>query len=277
MSIIPVEQLTEIVRKTRAVFENSSLVSSVHQKGPIDFVTDADMQVQALLSAELSALCPDIQFMGEEKDNSEIDRDGTLWILDPIDGTTNLIHHFCHSTVSLALASHRTVVAAIVYNPYTDELFSAEKGKGAFLNGAPIHASRNGTLQQSVIFTGTSPYYHEYADWIFGKAREIYLCSQDIRRIGSAALELAYVAAGRADGFYESRLSPWDYAAGLLLIQEAGGTVTDLSGRALDCTAPSSVLASNGLIHGELEAILSPGPQGIEQDADKDNCPQGTP
>ena len=133
MSIIPVEQLTEIVRKTRAVFENSSLVSSVHQKGPIDFVTDADMQVQALLSAELSALCPDIQFMGEEKDNSEIDRDGTLWILDPIDGTTNLIHHFCHSTVSLALASHRTVLAAIVYNPYTDELFSAEKGKGAFL------------------------------------------------------------------------------------------------------------------------------------------------
>lgn len=253
-------QLAEIVRRTRPVFEDARLVSSVHQKGPVDFVTDADMRVQAFLSEELSALAPDIQFMGEEKDNTGIDRDGSLWILDPVDGTTNLIHHFCHSTVSLALARRRTVTAAVIYNPYTDELFSADLGKGAFLNGTPIHVSRNETLRQSVIFTGTSPYYHEYAGWIFDKAREIYLCSQDIRRIGSAALELAYVAAGRADGFYESLLAPWDYAAGLLLIQEAGGTVTDLQGRAPDCTAPSSLLASNGLIHGELEGILSPGP-----------------
>lgn len=259
---VPVSRLAEIVRKTRPMFTDPKLTGSVHQKGPVDFVTDADTQIQTFLSRELSLLCPDIQFMGEEKDNSSIDRDGSLWILDPVDGTTNLIHSFCHSTLSLALAVRREVTAAIVYNPYTDELFSAEKGRGAFLNGSPVQVSGNASLQESLIFTATSPYHHEYADWVFEKAREIYLRCQDIRRIGSAALELAYIAAGRADGFYESHLAPWDFAAGLLLVREAGGTVTDLSGNDADCTAPSSILASNGRIHGELQEILAPGPEG---------------
>ena len=261
---VPLDRLAEIVRKTRPIFDNSRLVSHVRQKGPVDFVTEADTQIQTFLARELSSLCPHIQFMGEEQDNSSIDRDGALWILDPVDGTTNLIHNFRHSSVSLALADRRTVVAAVIYDPASDELFSAEAGGGAFLNGKPIHVSRNDSLQQSLIFAGTSPYYHEYADWIFEKTKDIYLRCQDIRRIGSAALELAYIACGRAEGYYESRLAPWDYAAGLLLIREAGGTVTDLKGGLPDCTAVTSMLATNGLIHKELAELLDAGAGSVQ-------------
>ena len=254
------DRLADIVRKTRPLFENTELLSSVHQKGQADFVTDVDYQVQSFLLSELAAFRPDIQFMGEEKDNSNIDFSGLVWILDPVDGTTNLIHRFRQSSVSLALAENQTIIAGIIYNPYTDELFSALKGCGSSLNGQPVTVSSCASLSDSLVSVGTSPYIHDYADWNFRRAKEIFLRCQDIRRLGSAALDLAYVACGRTDGFYEIYLSPWDYAAGLLLIEEAGGRVTDFSGNPPDCSAPSSILATNGSVHEELRELLEQHP-----------------
>ena len=173
-----------------------------------------------------------------------------------MDGTTNLIHGYPMSCVSLALSVKRTVTAAVIYNPYTEEVFTARKGKGAFLNGKPVHVSRTKELASGIVDFGTAPYYHEHADWNFQKTKEIFLRCQDIRRMGSAALAMASVACGRCDGSYELYLKPWDYAAGLLMVQEAGGVVTDFSGQFPDPTRPSAVLATNGRIHEELRAYL---------------------
>ncbi|HIV25345.1 MAG TPA: inositol monophosphatase [Candidatus Scatomonas pullistercoris] len=251
------DQIIEIVRGTRKIIMDAEARAHVHRKGPADFVTDVDFHVQEYLSGELARLYPEIQFMGEEKDNRELDLDGALWILDPVDGTTNLIHQYRQSAVSLALCAGRQVVAGIIYNPYSEEVFSARKGEGAFCCGQPMQVSRAETLAESLVEFGTSPYYREYADWTFHTAEKIFLHCQDIRRTGSAALDIAYVAAGRSEAFYEKRLSPWDYAAGLLLVQEAGGRVTDFGGKLQDPTRPSEVLATNGKVHGEMLRLLS--------------------
>lgn len=253
---VSMEKIVETVKKAKRFFEDSEAAGQIHQKGQVDFVTQVDVRVQEYLYRELTGLYPQIQFMGEEKDNSSLDPEGSLWILDPVDGTTNLIHGYPMSCVSLALSVKRTVTAAVIYNPYTEEVFTARKGKGAFLNGKPVHVSRTEKLASGIVDFGTAPYYHEHADWNFQKTKEIFLRCQDIRRMGSAALAMAYVACGRCDGSYELYLKPWDYAAGLLMVQEAGGVVTDFSGQFPDPTRPSAVLATNGRIHEELRAYL---------------------
>ena len=190
-------KIVELVRKMKPLFADSSRVSQVKEKGTCDYVTQVDIQVQKLVKEGLYSMYPQVQFMGEEQDNSAIDRSGDFWILDPVDGTTNLIHDFRHSTLSLAYAEAGEVVLGIVYQPYTDELFIAKKEEGAFLNGDPIHVSGAETLSESLVTIGTSPYYHELADWNFKVFKEVFLSCQDIRRLGSAALDMAYVACGR--------------------------------------------------------------------------------
>ena len=253
---ISMEEIVEAVKKAGQLFGNQEAAARIHQKGRADYVTEVDFQVQEYLAGELSRLYPEIQFMGEEKDNSALDPDGSLWILDPVDGTTNLIHGYGQSCVSLALSVGRRIQAGIIYNPYTGELFTARKGEGAYRNGSPIHVSEAEDLASSIVDFGSAPYYHSYADWNFAATKEIFLHCQDIRRQGSAALAMASVACGRCDGSYELYLKPWDYAAGLLMIQEAGGKVTDFAGRDIDPTRPSSVLATNGRIHEELRGYL---------------------
>ena len=227
-------KIVELVRKMKPLFADSSRVSQVKEKGTCDYVTQVDIQVQKLVKEGLYSMYPQVQFMGEEQDNSAIDRSGDFWILDPVDGTTNLIHDFRHSTLSLAYAEAGEVVLGIVYQPYTDELFIAQKGEG-----------------------GTSPYYHELADWNFKVFKEVFLSCQDIRRLGSAALDMAYVACGRVDAFFEAILQPWDFSAAKLLIEEAGGKVTDFAGKELPVGMPGAVLAGNGKINEELLRILS--------------------
>ena len=151
-------KIVELVRKMKPLFADSSRVSQVKEKGTCDYVTQVDIQVQKLVKEGLYSMYPQVQFMGEEQDNSAIDRSGDFWILDPVDGTTNLIHDFRHSTLSLAYAEAGEVVLGIVYQPYTDELFIAQKGEGAFLNGDPIHVSGAETLSESLVTIGTSPY-----------------------------------------------------------------------------------------------------------------------
>ena len=254
---IDTQKVIEIVKKVKPLFSDREGSSNIKVKGVADFVTQIDFKVQEQVKQALYELYPDIQFMGEEKDNSAIDRSGDFWILDPVDGTTNLIHDFRHSTLSLAYAEAGEVVLGIVYQPYTDELFIAKKGEGAFLNGDPIHVSGAETLSESLVTIGTSPYYHELADWNFKVFKEVFLSCQDIRRLGSAALDMAYVACGRVDAFFEAILQPWDFSAAKLLIEEAGGKVTDFAGKELPVGMPGAVLAGNGKINEELLRILS--------------------
>lgn len=228
----------------------------IEKKGVTDFVTQIDRAVQARLERELFELDPGVQFMGEEKDNSGLDFAGRLWILDPVDGTTNLIHGLHHSVISLALTENEQAVGAIVYQPESGELFTAEIGGGAFLNGEPISVSQTCNFRESLISVGTNPGCREDADAMFARQRRIYDRCCDIRRIGAAALELCYVAAGRLDGYVEHGLKPWDYAAADLIIREAGGVVTDFSGNAPRCGSPSNIVAANPAIHRELLGLI---------------------
>ena len=199
----------------------------ISEKTETDFVTAVDLRVQRMIFEELSALDPSVQFIGEEKDNREVDRHGKVWILDPVDGTTNFIHDFHHSVISLAYAEQRVTKYGIVYCPYTGEVIEARLGEGAWCNGVPMKVSQKTSLSQCLISTGTSPAYRDCTDVTFARMRRIFERCQDIRRIGSAALELSYLACGRLDGFYEEILKLWDYAAAQLMIREAGGIAVE--------------------------------------------------
>lgn len=252
-----VTRIIELVKKVKPLFLDHERAAQVTVKGVADFVTQVDYQVQELIREGLAQMYPDVQFMGEEKDNSAIDFSGSVWILDPVDGTTNLIHDYKCSALSLALCRSRQMELGIIYQPYTDELFWAVRGEGAYLNGAPIHVSNVDTMDRSLIAVGTSPYNHEMADRNFEDFKRVFLQCSDIRRNGSAAVELAQVACGRTDAFFERILRPWDFAAGMLLVQEAGGTVTGYQGEVVDVSTQYPIVASNGLIGDELIRLLS--------------------
>ena len=237
---IEMEKIKECVIQAGALFADRAAASHTKAKGRADFVTDVDFAVQSFVQSRLKELYPEIGFISEEKDNSREDKKMT-WVLDPVDGTTNLIHGYNASAVSLALLVDGEPVLGLIYNPYKKELFTAEKGRGAFLNGKLIRVSDAACMEESLIAVGTSPYYkEELTKENFALIQAIYLDAQDIRRSGSAALDLADVACGRTEAYCERRLKIWDYAAGLLLIQEAGGTVIDYHGQAV--TKPEMVL-----------------------------------
>ncbi len=242
------EKLTRLIRSTRDYLKDQWSVSQVYAKGKADYVTNVDQTVQSYIAGKLKEWFPYIDFMGEEKDNRDVNFDGPVWILDPIDGTTNLIHDFRHSAVSLALYENREGLIGLVYQPYTDELFYGKKGEGAFLNGQPISVSKAKTLEDSLIAVGTSPYRKDLARDNFELFTRIFLECQDIRRTGSAALDLAYTACGRLEAYIEKNLKPWDFAAGALIVKEAGGQVFTYDGSPLSVERPCDVAAGNGII-----------------------------
>jgi myo-inositol-1(or 4)-monophosphatase len=227
-------------------------------KGDVDLVTVADRAVEKLIRSRLGEVFPEHGVFGEEGTRERMDGE-YRWYVDPLDGTTNFAHGFPQFCVSMGL-EHRpagtepdddgTLVAGVVYDPMRDELFTAERGRGTQLNGKPARVSRIQGPAEALLATGfpsrkrhTSPNIHFY--------HELNLRSHGVRRAGSAALDLAYVACGRMDGFWEFNLNPWDTAAGILLVEEAGGRVTDFAG-AHYRLASDEILASNGLIHKEL-------------------------
>ena len=250
-----IETVIELVKKAKVFVENREMAGHVKVKGLADYVTQVDTNIQKFLAEELYKLAPEIEFLGEETGLHEMNSE-TFWILDPIDGTTNLIHDYQHSAISLGLYDKGEIVMGIIYDPFREEVFSAEKGKGAFLNGKPIHVSEAETLSETIVAFGTAPYEKELADENFPRFRRVYEKSQDLRRTGSAAIDLAYVASGRTGGFFEVRLSPWDFAAGKLLIEEAGGKITAFDGTEIELLKRGSILATNGKLHAELQALM---------------------
>lgn len=220
-----------------------STIPEVHKKGHADYVTDMDLFIQNELVNHLEGLFPDTSFILEEQDIQPSPASYT-WIIDPIDGTQNYINGCRCSAVCAALLERNEPVYGVVYNPYTQELFSARKGSGACLNGRPISVSTK-ELKDAVICMGTSPYRTELHDRTLHTFGQLYAACADIRRSGSAALDLCAVACGRADGFFEYSLCPWDYAAAAIIISEAGGQISLIGDPAWDFTKKGGIVAGN--------------------------------
>ena len=214
------------------------------KSGPADFVTDYDKKVQNALQRGLADIIPDAHFIGEEGSTRLFDDKGKFFIVDPIDGTTNFIKNLHASAISVALAVDGAVELGVIYNPYLDELFTARRGRGAFCNGSQLHVSSE-PLENALVIFGTSPYREDLSEKSFKLAYAYLKKAVDVRRSGSAALDLCAVAAGRADLFFELSLSPWDYAAGALIVEEAGGIASDADGGKLAYDHPCSVVARN--------------------------------
>ena len=250
------QQLKQAVRKAGGMFSDRKKAAEIRKKGATDFVTQVDLSVQSFLKERLEQLAPQVQLMGEEQDNSGLDPDRPMWVLDPVDGTTNLVHDYCHSAVSLALVQAGQVELGLVHNPFAGELFSARRGGGAFLNGAPIRVSGARRLADSLVDVGTNPSDREHAGRNFQWMQEIFDRSHDVRRMGAASLCLCYVAAGRLDGYVEGGLKPWDYAAGMLIVREAGGFVSSPEGEEPSLLTGGGVVAGNGAVGPQLLELL---------------------
>ena len=201
-------------------------------------------------------ILPDAKFFAEEKENAREDtKSGLCFVIDPIDGTTNFIHDYRSSAVSVGLLADGIPVYGAVLDPYKNELFSAYTGEGAFCNGERIAVSKH-DLAHSLVCFGTSPYYkEELADGAFSLAKDLFMSSSDIRRGGSAAIDMCAVACGRMDVFFENRLSPWDYMASYVIIHEAGGKMTNYRGEPVHFDAPDAVVCSNGINTTDVIAI----------------------
>ena len=217
------------------------------KSGVADLVTEYDKNIQEKLQLGLKKLLPEAKFIGEEGSNDKLTDDGYAFIVDPIDGTTNFIKDYHHSAISVALLKGKQVVAGVVYNPYLDEMFYATKGQGAFCNGKKISVSSQ-PLSNAIVLFGSSPYDKNLFQKTIEILTEYFYKALDIRRSGSAALDLCSVACGRAELYFELQTSPWDFAAGKLIVEEAGGVVTTLDGAPLSFEGKSSILAKNNVI-----------------------------
>ena len=249
------KELEAIVRRAGEMVREAHDVEQVtsEKTGAADLVTKYDIAVQGFLKRELLALLPEADFFGEEGDHAALTRPWTF-IVDPIDGTTNFVRGIAFTNISVALALDGQVEYAVIYAPLLDELFSAQRGCGAFCNGLPIHVSTR-DMDHAVFLCGSTIYDRSLTDRHFSLLRQLYDRGLDYRRFGSAALDLCQVAIGRVELFYECRLSPWDFVAGSLIAAEAGGVVTTLDGGPLDALHPSSVFAANPLCHGVLKEL----------------------
>jgi myo-inositol-1(or 4)-monophosphatase len=227
----------------------------VSVKGPGDFVSTADLRAERTLKTELTRARPDYGLLMEEGGATEGSDPHHRWIVDPLDGTTNFLHGIPHFAISIALERDGEIVAGLVYEPTRDEMFWAEKGIGAYLNDRRLRVSARRHLGEALIGTGI-PFggRGDHPTYLATLAR-VAASTSGVRRLGAAALDLAYVAAGRYDGFWEFGLFPWDIAAGLLLVREAGGFVSDLAGGQTMMTS-GNVLAANGHLHLPLAALL---------------------
>lgn len=234
--------------------ENKKTIS---YKGQVDLVTAHDRMSEEIIFEELSRYFPDFSFMAEEvirRDN----KSDYCWIVDPLDGTTNFAHGLPIFCVSIALTLKSEIIAGVVYDPTREEMFIAGRGMGAFLNDRPIKVSNTPELDKSLLATGFPYDVRTSTNNNLDHFSRFAVRAQAVRRCGSAALDLCYVACGRFDGFWEMKLKPWDLAAGSLIVEEAGGLNTDFSGNPFNIHC-SDIVASNGLIHKEMLDVIGLG------------------
>ncbi|MDX8431615.1 MAG: inositol monophosphatase family protein [Candidatus Algichlamydia australiensis] len=237
----------EILKKG---FGSSFEISS--KSGKHNLVTEYDMLAEELIVAFIRKTFPEHNFLAEEGGLSGSRKDVITWVIDPLDGTVNFAHNIPIFAVSIAAVFEGSVLSAAIYNPMVGELFTAEKGNGAYLNGSKLKVTETETLSDCIAATGFP--YNTYENPLHCIDHFTYMAKLGIplRRIGSAAIDLAYMAAGRVDCFWEVSLRPWDYAAGMLLIEEAGGVVTDFLGKRYEEIIEGPILASNGRVHNQL-------------------------
>jgi myo-inositol-1(or 4)-monophosphatase len=227
----------------------------VSMKGPADFVSVADQRTERILIEELTKARPGYNFLVEEAGVIEGPDKSHRFIIDPLDGTTNFLHGIPHFAIAIALEREGQLVSAVIFNPIADEMFVAEKGHGAYLNDKRLRVAARKELRQSLFATGI-PFLGKTGHERFQKELGAVMgASSGVRRFGSAALDLAWVAAGRYDGFWERELAPWDLAAGILMVREARGLVSDLEGGA-EMLARGDVLAANDALHPQLLRLL---------------------
>lgn len=247
-------QTAAIAKRAGALILNSKIGSVTEKGGSANVVTDIDVKCQQFVVEECLKLLPQSCILAEEGEARQIS-DRFTWVIDPIDGTTNYLYDYHHSCVSIALYYQKKGVVGVVYDPYLDECFVGIEGVGSTCNGKELRVTGN-SLENALVMTGTSPYDKTLADKTFGIMKELFLNSRDIRRSGSAALDLCYLAGGRIDAFYEHTLQPWDYAAGAIIVRGAHGTVEAMTEHSLDELQPTGILASNGSCHAALRDIV---------------------
>ena len=251
-----INKIIETVKKAGEIILSAhNRESSVTAKeGKKNFVTKFDVAVQDFLFTELAKAFPEAEFVGEEGETN-IESKALRFIIDPIDGTTNFMQDFRCSCISVALCRENDVIAGVVYNPYNNEIFSAEKGKGAYLNGEKISVSKR-PLSDGLALFGTSPYHPENTDETFALLRKVFDFCRDIRRSGSAAYDICTVACGRCEVFFEKSLQPWDIAAGTLILKEAGGVALNYEGNEINYSSPNDVVFSNPAAYKEFITLL---------------------
>ena len=234
----------------KIVLSASDIERATAEKSAGNFVTKYDVAVQEFLKKELLAILPAAHFMGEEGTDQQAALQGLCFIVDPIDGTANFVRGLRCSAISVALAQDGELIAGVVYQPYIDEIFYAEKGKGAFRDGQPIRVSDR-AMQDGFYYLGTASYYDGTFDRTFALARALFDRMLDLRRFGPAAYELCNVACGRLELGFEALLQPWDYAAAACILAEAGGKISQLDGSPITLDRPCSILAGNAVCHRE--------------------------
>lgn len=239
---------------------NVGKIKNIEKKQGEDtnLVTEIDKHSEALIIEKIHRHFPSHAILGEESGAHEIVSD-YKWIIDPLDGTTNYTHGLPVFCVTIGIEHHGEIIAGVTYDPNSDELFTAEKGRGAYMNNKRLKVSERKTLIDSLLVTGFPYNVKENPENVLQHFVNFLPVAQGVRRLGSAALDLAYVACGRLDGYWEVILNPWDKAAGILLVQEAGGKVTNFSGNDHDTIYTRNTLASNGLIHNAMMEILKKG------------------
>ena len=228
----------------------------ISKKGPADFVSAADKRAEKILHKELSEARPDYGFIMEEGGSIKGKDGAAVFIIDPLDGTTNFLHGIPHWCISIAIVENGKTRAGVVFAPVTGEMFWAERGEGAFVGRKKLWVSGHSRLSASMIATGnllpSNPWYNQTVDAMTKAGKQ----EASIRRLGAAALELSYVAAGRIDGFWETGLKIWDVAAGMLFVEEAKGKITSLNPDNSDALTSGSILATNGLLHDQMQSIV---------------------
>lgn len=247
---------TDLARQAGALLrEGYDQVTEVNYKGEIDLITEFDLRSEQLLVKGIQQAFPNDAIMAEEK--GLVGEGEHCWFIDPLDGTTNFAHGIPIFVISLAFAQGSQPLLGVIYDPMRDELFHATIDGGAWLNDRRLHVSAAMTLNESLLSTGFPYDMRTNPDNNLDHFARLILQSRGVRRFGAAALDLAYVASGRSDGYWEMRLWPWDWGAGLLMVKEAGGLVTRIDGGEEVFAEPTSILATNGHIHDEMIAVLN--------------------